>query len=309
MTRLVTEGRMQPAGVAEAERAKADGRWDVAYAGQASIEVAPDLAAALTAEPRAQAMFDILTSQNRYAVLSRVESAKRPDTRAVRGHARPRRDGLPAKAHTPRLNTRYVGGHCLPDFVQPPSVGRELQEAAQKLRAAVRLRMASRRWSARLGRVRSKDVHVCFVCTGNICRSPMAEIVFADALRREGLGDRVRVSSAGTGAWHVGDPADGRAAETLRRAGYHCRHVAAQVGAQHLSADLLVALDRGHLATLRRLGPEPERVVLLRSFDPAANGNLDVPDPYFGGRRGFDDVLSIVRAAVPGLLAWVRGRL
>lgn len=150
---------------------------------------------------------------------------------------------------------------------------------------------------------------VCFVCTGNICRSPMAEIVFVNALRREGLADRVRVSSAGTGDWHVGRPADPRASEALRRAGYECTHVAAQVGAQHLSADLLVALDYSHLAALRRLVADSQRVVLLRSFDHAAGRDLDVPDPYFGGRHGFDDVLSMVRAAVPGLLAWVRERL
>ncbi|MGH3907946.1 MAG: YdeI/OmpD-associated family protein [Pseudonocardiaceae bacterium] len=84
VARLVTEGRMHPAGVAEVERAKNDGRWDAAYTGPASIEVPADLAAALAAEPTAQAMFDILTSQNRYAVLYRIDSAKRPDTRARR---------------------------------------------------------------------------------------------------------------------------------------------------------------------------------------------------------------------------------
>jgi len=82
--RLERGGRMHPAGVAEVERAKADGRWDAAYAGQASMEVPADLAAALTAQPRAQAMFDILTRQNRYAVLYRIASAKRPDTRTRR---------------------------------------------------------------------------------------------------------------------------------------------------------------------------------------------------------------------------------
>jgi uncharacterized protein YdeI (YjbR/CyaY-like superfamily) len=84
VTRLEWEGRMQPAGLAEVERAKADGRWDAAYAGQASMAVPPDLAAALAAQPRAAAMFDLLTSQNRYAVLYRIESAKRSDTRARR---------------------------------------------------------------------------------------------------------------------------------------------------------------------------------------------------------------------------------
>jgi uncharacterized protein YdeI (YjbR/CyaY-like superfamily) len=84
VTGLVATGRMHPAGVAEVERAKTDGRWDAAYAGPASIDVPADLAAALTAEPRAQAMFDILTSQNRYAVLYRISTAKRLDTRARR---------------------------------------------------------------------------------------------------------------------------------------------------------------------------------------------------------------------------------
>lgn len=81
---LISAGRMHPAGLSEIERAKADGRWDAAYAGQASIEVPNDLAAALAAEPRAQEMFDILTSRNRYAVIYRVSNAKRTDTRTRR---------------------------------------------------------------------------------------------------------------------------------------------------------------------------------------------------------------------------------
>lgn len=82
--RLIAEGRMHPAGLAHVERARADGRWTEAYAGPATIDVPDDLASALAAEPRAQAMFDILTSQNRYAVLYRVSQAKRQDTRAKR---------------------------------------------------------------------------------------------------------------------------------------------------------------------------------------------------------------------------------
>ena len=154
-----------------------------------------------------------------------------------------------------------------------------------------------------------KKLSIVFVCTGNICRSPMAAAIFADVLRQEGLVDRVRVSSAGTAPWNVGNPADPRAAEALRRAGYDCTHTAAQLGAQHLSADLLVALDYGHFTTLRRMVRDPERVVLLRSFDRAAGRDLDVPDPYFGGEAGFDEVLRMVHAAMPGLVAWVRERL
>ena len=82
--RLVAEGRMRPAGLAEIERAKADGRWDAAYAGPATIKVPAELAAALAAEPKAQAMFEILTGQNRYAILYRITTAKRPETRARR---------------------------------------------------------------------------------------------------------------------------------------------------------------------------------------------------------------------------------
>jgi uncharacterized protein YdeI (YjbR/CyaY-like superfamily) len=82
--RLYVEGRMHPAGVAEVERAKADGRWEAAYAGSAGVEVPADLAAALAAEPRAQAMFEILTARNRYAVLYRIDTAKRAQTRTRR---------------------------------------------------------------------------------------------------------------------------------------------------------------------------------------------------------------------------------
>ncbi|QQQ80284.1 low molecular weight phosphotyrosine protein phosphatase [Saccharothrix sp. 6-C] len=149
---------------------------------------------------------------------------------------------------------------------------------------------------------------VSFICTGNICRSPVAAIIFREHLGRAGLGDLVEVTSAGTGGWHVGDPADPRAAKSLADNGYPTTHSAAQVGDDHLDADLLVALDTGHARALRRLVDDPERVRLLRSFDPDADGE-DVPDPYYGDKAGFDRVVEMVEAAVPGLLAWVRERL
>ncbi len=150
-------------------------------------------------------------------------------------------------------------------------------------------------------------VKVAFVCTGNICRSPVAALVFREHVLREGLSSHVEVSSAGTGGWHVGDPADPRALKTLADNGYPTDHVAAQVGPEHLDADLLVALDSGHARALRRM-VDPGRVRLLRSFDPDADG-VDVPDPYYGDREGFDEVLAMIEAAMPGLLAWVRSRL
>lgn len=147
-------------------------------------------------------------------------------------------------------------------------------------------------------------VAIVFVCTGNICRSPIAEKVFVHELARAGLA--ASVSSAGTGDWHVGDPADERAAALLRAEGYPDAHVARHVDADQLDADLLVALDRTHLRALRGLVPDPGRVRLLRSFDPAAPEGAEVPDPYYGGADGFVEVLTMVRAAVPGLLDWVR---
>ncbi|MEV0681087.1 low molecular weight protein-tyrosine-phosphatase [Actinosynnema sp. NPDC050436] len=150
-------------------------------------------------------------------------------------------------------------------------------------------------------------MHVTFICTGNICRSPVAAIIFRDHLGRAGLGDLVTVTSAGTSGWHVGGPADPRAAKSPADHGYPTDHTAAQVGDEHLDADLVIALDAGHARALRRL-TDPAKVRLLRSFDPDADGR-DVPDPYYGDRPGFDLVISQVEAAVPGLLAEVRERL
>ncbi len=155
--------------------------------------------------------------------------------------------------------------------------------------------------------------HICFVCTGNICRSPMAEMVFREYLRREGMDDGVQVTSAGTGSWHVGDCADYRAAAVLAEHGYPYKHTAAQVNTDHLKADLLVALDAGHQSALQRLvanaGGDPARIRMLRSFDPAASGDLDVPDPYYGGNSGFTRALRMIEASMPGLVDWVRANL
>lgn len=149
-------------------------------------------------------------------------------------------------------------------------------------------------------------MHVVFVCTGNICRSPIAEKVFAAELARAGLTDGVHVSSAGTGGWHVGSPADDRAAALLRAEGYPDAHSARQVDAEQLGAELLVALDDSHRRALRAMVPEPDRVRLLRSFDPDAPDAAEVPDPYYGGDDGFVEVLAMIRGAMPGLLDWVR---
>jgi len=145
-------------------------------------------------------------------------------------------------------------------------------------------------------------VHVVFVCSGNICRSPVAEKVFRARLAEAGLQDAVRVSSAGIGDWHVGEPMDRRAAATLERAGYDTTHTARRIDAEQLDADLLVAATEDHVRDLVAAGADPERVVLLRSFDPDAPEGAEVPDPYYGGPDGFDQVIAMIEAAAPGLV-------
>lgn len=151
---------------------------------------------------------------------------------------------------------------------------------------------------------------VTFVCTGNICRSPMAEHIFRRHAEDEGLD--VEADSSGTGHWHVGDGADERAAATLRRAGYTCMHVARQFDPAWFGHyDLIVALDQGHRRDLLRLAPDDEaraKVRLLREFDPGAR-ELDVADPYYSRDLAFDEVREQIEAAVPGLLDHIRREL
>ncbi|WP_030665979.1 low molecular weight protein-tyrosine-phosphatase [Streptomyces cellulosae] len=151
---------------------------------------------------------------------------------------------------------------------------------------------------------------VCFVCTGNICRSPMAESVFRALVKEAGLEGLVEVDSAGTGGWHEGDGADPRTVTVLADNGYDSVHSARQFQPSWFSRlDLVIALDTGHLKALRRLAStaqDAQKVRLLRSFDPSADGDLDVPDPYYGGMDGFEECLEMVESASEGLLAAVR---
>ncbi len=157
---------------------------------------------------------------------------------------------------------------------------------------------------------------VSVVCTGNICRSPMGEVVLRDAVERAGLADRVRVVSAGTGDWHVGEGADHRAAAVLGTHGLSAQtHRASQfTAADFEEADLVLALDLGHQRHLRALAPtqtDREKVRLVRSFDPVsvADDDLEVADPYFGDRRDFEITYEQLEAAVPGIIDHVRNAL
>jgi len=142
-------------------------------------------------------------------------------------------------------------------------------------------------------------VRILFVCLGNICRSPTAEGVMRHLLRERGLDDRVTVDSAGTGAWHIGEPPDSRSGEAAQRRGITLGGAARQVrGADFDDFDLLVAMDRANLRELLRLAPDDEARTRVRLL----LGDEDVPDPYYGGPTGFDDVLDLVTAGCERLL-------
>jgi protein-tyrosine phosphatase len=151
-------------------------------------------------------------------------------------------------------------------------------------------------------------MRILFVCLGNICRSPSAEAVMGALLAEAGLDGTVEIESAGTGDWHVGKPPDERARATAARRGIELAGAARTVEpADFERFDLIVAMDRENHAELGRRAPDEgtrEKIVLLREFDPdaVAAGELEVPDPYYGGEDGFEHVLDVVEQACRGLL-------
>lgn len=152
------------------------------------------------------------------------------------------------------------------------------------------------------------QLHVTFVCTGNICRSPMAEKVFAQYIHEAGLESEVRISSAGIDGWHEGEGADPRTVAELEANGYDSEHEAAQVDDDHLAADLLVALDTGHARQLLQLGAPADKIALLRSFDDDAD-DQSVADPYYSSDDAFTEVREQIEAAMPALVQWARERV
>ena len=158
-------------------------------------------------------------------------------------------------------------------------------------------------------------MRILFVCLGNICRSPTAEGVMRHKLEEAGLSDDVDVESAGTGGWHIGHPPDERATAAAGARGVPLESRAQRFEAEHFGDfDLIIAMDRQNLEDMRTLarGAEAEgKLHLLREFDPEAvrDGSLEVPDPYFGGEGGFEDVLDMIERACDGLLVEIRERM
>ena len=145
---------------------------------------------------------------------------------------------------------------------------------------------------------------VLFVCTGNICRSPLAEAVFKDLLERRGLDRRYEVDSAGTHGWHEGEPADPRTIKVGARHGLRVDSVARGLSAADFERfDVLVAMDRGHLREMRARCPKAlhGKLVLMPDYDPE-RARRDVPDPYYGGENGFEEVYRILDRCCRGLL-------
>jgi protein-tyrosine phosphatase len=165
--------------------------------------------------------------------------------------------------------------------------------------------------------VAEDPIRVIFVCTGNICRSPMGDVVLrrlaGDLELGDGttMADRLVVSSAGTGGWHAGEAMDDRARAALKRRGYtdHGHRAQAFDTGWMQGAGLVVCMDRGHRQTLASMARAragdyryEDRLVMLRSFDPRAGGDSDVPDPYYGDAAGFEHCLDLVEAGCVGLV-------
>ena len=158
-------------------------------------------------------------------------------------------------------------------------------------------------------------MRILFVCLGNICRSPTAEGVLQHKLRDAGLAGDVDVESAGTGGWHVGHPPDPRATAAAGARGIALESRAQRFEAFHFEDfDLILAMDRQNLSDMRALAPHAAaagKLHLFREFDPLAvqSGDLEVPDPYFGGEDGFEVVLELIDRACDGLIAEIRSTM
>ena len=155
-------------------------------------------------------------------------------------------------------------------------------------------------------------MRLLFVCMGNICRSPTAEGVMRQVLTESVWANRVEIDSAGTHEYHIGEPPDRRAVLAARRRGIDLSSLRARAVSRDdfERFDLILAMDRGNLDELQRRAPlqAHERIRLVMDFAPDAHAR-EVPDPYYGGAKGFEEVLDLLEKAAAGLLQEVDSRL
>lgn len=151
----------------------------------------------------------------------------------------------------------------------------------------------------------SSKKQICFVCTGNIIRSPLAENLFKRLAEQDGLPDRYEAGSAGIDDWHVGEPPDERMRRVAARHGLVYNSRARQFQRRDFDRyDLIIAMDRDNREALLGMARSPvdrAKIHLLREFDPQGGSNLPVPDPYYGGPGGFEEVYLMIERSVHGL--------
>jgi len=152
-----------------------------------------------------------------------------------------------------------------------------------------------------------KATRVLFVCLGNICRSPLAEVIVCGQAEKKGLLNELAFASAGTGDWHIGGRADPRSAQTANQHGLDLsQHRAQQITAENIKDwDWFVAMDADNHRNLLRMGVKPERLLMMRQFESDSEISLDVPDPYYGGADGFEDAYHMLCDNADSLLNYL----
>ena len=153
----------------------------------------------------------------------------------------------------------------------------------------------------------TKPIRVLFVCLGNICRSPLAEIIVHGQAEKKGLSGQFRFASAGTGDWHVGGLADVRSAQTAAQHGLDLsQHRAQQITANKVNDwDWFVAMDDDNRMNLLAMGVPENRLLMMRQFETDSSISLDVPDPYYGGAEGFEDAYRMLCANADHILEYL----
>lgn len=151
-------------------------------------------------------------------------------------------------------------------------------------------------------------IKVLFVCLGNICRSPLAQGILEKKIKEKGLSDKIQVDSSGTSKYHIGEPPDSRTLANAKENDLILDHQARQFGKKDFrDFDYILAMDAANLENIQKLDQTKEfedKVMLMRVFDDQAK-NADVPDPYFGGEEGFQNVYDILERSVSNFLDWL----